>query len=492
LRAYLKTMVFETHTLKSAVQLAVEAVLAQPASRLDSQSRRQRAIAATVMECSESGYAATKIASIAKRAQVSSATIYRDFGNRDGLLLEALQWVIGLFAQNWISETSEVDPVKRIEALLLSHGKALADPFMGWIFRLYVHLANTTAPHLLPIARTARDANLGFWIAEIARLEALGQLVPTDHKLTAAILLGAIERRSIFARLAFGEVDDHQPNLSAVAEHAALALFQVFGTQAFWADRLDEPAIGWLENRPADHGQKNLTPKALMDAPSGRLTAFAQRVLSRDVNRLDSDARKVRIQLAAMLECIDVGYEDATMASVAMRAGVSTATFYNDYPDKRALFIDAMVLQARFRVDYNSLIDQTARAEDTISDMVFSIANVLADPNFLWFHRVSMASDISNAPELIQSSRETRAHTEGFWYDYITSLEASGVLQQSNQALTMNLLLGATQRRSVLSMVFFGANDVSEQELSQLALASTDFVLRLVGTKVPDHLLPGR
>jgi AcrR family transcriptional regulator len=486
-------MVFETNALKSRVQRAVEAVLAEPTtSRLDADARHRRLRAATVIECAEFGYASAKIASIAKRAQVSSASIYRDFGDRNGLLLEALQWVIGLFAENWVSETNETDPVKRIEALLLSHGLALSDPFMGWIFRLYVHLANTSAPHLIALARAARDANLAFWVAEIATLEAQGQIVQTDHKLTVAIILGAIERRSILSRMAFGENDNHSPALGAVAAHAALALFKVFGTKAFWADRSDKPAIGWVETGRAHHGLNNLPPKSLLDVPSKRLAAFAQRILARDVNRLDSEGRKVRIQLAAMLECIEVGYESAKMASVATRAGVSTATFYNDYPDKRALFIDAIILQARFRVDYHSLIDPAASPADTIAAMAFSIASVLADPNFLWFHRVSMASDISNAPELIQSSRDTRAYTEGFWYDYVTSLEASGVVQESDQALTINLLLGPTQRRSVLSMVFFGADDVSEQELSQLALASTDFVLRLIGTQVPNERSPSR
>ena len=91
-----------------------------------------------------------------------------------------------------------------------------------------------------------------------------------------------------------------------------------------------------------------------------------------------------------------------------------------------------------------------------------------------------MASEISTAPALVQSSRDTRAHTEGFWLDYLASLVTAGFLMPSELPLTMNLLLGATQRRSVLSMVFFGADDVGVQEISSLALASTDFVLRLL------------
>jgi AcrR family transcriptional regulator len=474
-------MVFDSNPMKSAVQRVVEETLALPVTRFDADTRRLRIKAAYILECVEHGYASAKIADVAARAQVSTATIYRDFGDRDVLLLESLEWVIGIFAQNWRVDSVVSDPVERLEALLLTHGQALADPFMGWIFRLYVHLANTAAPHLLVLAKAARDANLAFWQAEIAALEDQGWLVKTNHKITLAILLGAIERRTIFARLAFGENDDREPSLNAIAAHTALSLFKVYGSQAFWADRPDEAAPGWLGDTVATHGLDRRMPAALLDLPSVRLKAFGDRVLSRDVNRLDADGRKVRVQLAAMLECLELGYEAATIASVAARSGVSTATFYNDYRDKRALFLDAIILQSRFRVDYLSLIDRHVAPADAIAAMVYSIAYVLADPDFLWFHRVSMASEISDAPNLIQSSRDTRAHTEGFWFEYLSSLEREGVLSASDQALTMNLLLGATQRRSVLSMIFFGVDDVRIENLSELALASTDFVMRLIG-----------
>ena len=475
-------MVFDPNLSKSPVQRAVEETLALSASRLDGNVRRQRAKAAMVLECTLHGYSEAKIAAVAARAQISTASIYRDFGDREALLVQSLEWVIAMFAQHWVTDTCEQEPIKRIEALLLAHGTALSDPFMGWIFRLYVHLANTSAPHLLVMARAARDANLAFWSAEISKLQLSGQIQVSDSSVLVAILLGAIERRSIFARMAFGENDHHEPKLEMVAEHTALALFQVYGTKIFWQGQSGAEGVG-RRALGKDVAQIALPLKPLMDMPSQRLKEYGQRVLSRDVNRLDSDGRKVRVQLAAMLECIEVGYEAATMASVAARAGVSTATLYIDYPDKKALFLDAIVLQSRFRVDYYGLIGASASKTDTIASLVYSISSVLADPDFLWFHRVSMASEFSNAPLLIQSSRDTRSHTEAFWLDYLATLVEVGFLEAHDKGLIMNLLLGATQRRSVLSMVFFGASDVSQHNIAQLACASTDFVLRLIGSR---------
>lgn len=473
-------MEVETPLVKSAVQKAVEAILNQPCARQDAQTRREKTKAAMIMECAQHGYALAKVASVAVRAKISTATIYRDFGDRETLLRQSLELAIGLFGQNWVMDTPETQPVKRIEALLLAHGQALADPFMGWIFRLYVHLANTTAPHLLSLARVARDANLVVWQNEIKKLQKQGFLALTDPHITVAILLGAIERRTIFARFAFGENDNHQPSLPDVARHMALGLFQVFGTKSFWSRHGDQSGVGWMVDDPPDHGQRLGKPLSLLQPPSQRLSAYTQRVLARDVNRLDGESRKVRIQLAALMECAEFGYEAATMARVAVRAGVSTATFYLDYPDKRALFIDAVMLQARFEMDYNKLIDPSTDPAQTMTSLVYSIANVLADPDFLWFHKVSMTSEISDSPDLIASSRATRAHTEGFWLSYLAKLVASGYLRPNDLHLTMNALLGATQRRSVLGMVFFGVDDVNREELSQLARASTDFVLRLV------------
>jgi AcrR family transcriptional regulator len=247
-------MLFETGGDKSSVQLAVEAVLAAPVARTDMEGRKQRTRAAMVAEIADIGYANTKIATVAKRAQVSTATIYRDFGDRDGLIMSALEWVIGIFASHWVSDVAETDPIKRIEALLLAHGKALSDPFMGWIFRLYVHIANTVAPQLFALARASRDANLAIWLAEIARLERDGHVVKTDHQITVAIILGAIERRSILARMAFGENDGHKPTIPDIARHMAQALFQVFGTKAFWAARGGDVPTSWGANGPVDHG----------------------------------------------------------------------------------------------------------------------------------------------------------------------------------------------------------------------------------------------
>jgi AcrR family transcriptional regulator len=477
--------------MTSSLRQSLEDILLEPVDRFDRDGRARRVMAAVILECATHGYTDASMAEIAKRAKVSTATLYRDYNDRDDLFIKAIQAALTLLAQVWRPQDLPADPLERLEALLLAHGRAWSDPFLSWLIRMYIHFASSKAPHLLVLGRAARASNMNFWSQELAKLEAEGHLVTGHTQTILAILIGAVERRTIFARLGFGENDTHTPALNDVVSHSALAVFQVFGTAKFWANRDDQRSAGWCGDQPSAFGASEVgqlwsvgVPKRLLDPPSDRLVSYANRVLAQDVNRLDVEGRKVRVQLAAMLECIEHGYEAASMAGVAARAIVSTATLYMDYEDKQRLFIDAMLLQARFRVDYGKLIEPAWPTQDAISSTVFSIAAVLSDPKFIWFHYVSMASELSASPDLIASSRATRDHTEGFWIDYLTRLISEGVLLPCDVHLIMNLLLGATQRRSVLAMVLFGKDDVNEDELADLSRASVEFVLRLVGIRI--------
>lgn len=463
--------------MKSFLQSALEEILQEKSTRFDTVARDRRVMAAVIIECALHGYADAKVTDIAKRAKVSTATLYRDYGDRDVLFIRAIETALTILGKGWRPLGLPVHPVERLHALLLSHGRAWNDPFLGWLIRMYIIYANGKAPHLLALGQAARASNMSFWHEEIASFAVNGLLSPHDHATSIAILLGAIERRTIFARLGFGEHDSHKPDLESVALHSAQAFFQVYGSEQFW-DKFG-PSVSFV--RATTQAVTVTTPVAKLDAPSKRLRAYAQKVLESDIDRLDVQGRRVRVQLAAMLTCQQSGYEDAAIAAVAETAKVSTATLYMDYQDKQTLFIDAMQLQARFRFDYNRLIDPNAPVADTIASITFSIASVLGDPDFLWYHYVAMASELSASPILIASSRETRDHTEKFWLDYLQNLTEQEALVPHDKWLSMNLLLGATQRRSVQSLVLFGKKDVGQAELARLAVASTDFLMRLYG-----------
>jgi AcrR family transcriptional regulator len=180
---------------------------------------------------------------------------------------------------------------------------------------------------------------------------------------------------------------------------------------------------------------------------------------------------------------LNYGYDNASMAAVAEVARVSTATLYLDYEDKQTLFLEALMMQARFIVDYHKLIDSNQPHGDSMSSLLFSISRVLADPDFLWYHYAVMTSELSDAPDLVEASRHTRTHNEGFWIEVLEQLILTGHLKPHDTMLSMNLLLGATQRGSIQALLLFGREGAETEKLADLSVASTAFVLRLFGTQ---------
>lgn len=480
--------------MASLLQTALGAIIERCAPRSDGQAREARIMAAVLLECALNSCTKAKMGDIAARARVSTATLYRDYKDREALFCRALELGLTLLAQVWRPQTLPNDPLKRLEALLAAHARSWSDPFLGWLIRMYIQYSSTHAPYLLELGRAARASNYAFWEHELEALVTSGNLTSGHTQTIMALVLGAIERRTVFARLGFGEGDQHGPALDQVVEHTAYAVFQVFGTKAFWDKRTDARAPGWCgDGRPAfsKTGASDIStkldfwtthsPKQILDLPSARLSKYANRLLQQDHDRLDAQGRKARIQLATMLECIDNGFEAVGMAEIAARAHVSTATLYHDYKDKDDLLLDAILLQSRFRMNFIDLIDEDVRFQDAITDLNYSLACVLADPKFLWFHYASMASALSQSPELVQSSQATRAHTEGLWFDYFDGLVEAGHLPPFDMPIMLNLLLGITQRRSVQAMVLFGPEDTDRDELAKLSRVATEFVFRLLG-----------
>ena len=54
---------------------------------------RETAVRATLQELLEKGYADASVDEIARRSGVSKATLYRRWGGRDGLILDAVEWL---------------------------------------------------------------------------------------------------------------------------------------------------------------------------------------------------------------------------------------------------------------------------------------------------------------------------------------------------------------------------------------------------------------
>ena len=208
----------------------VEEILARPISRLDIEARIRRIQAATVQECSQVGFEAASMTGIAERAGISTATLYKHYRNKTALFSDGVQIVIPTVAQALTRTDDSADPYVRVFNMLGFHAAAFSDPFMSWLYRIHVSLDSTLGPQLLIMARASRMLTEQHWSRQLSRLEAEGHLIACDHLVATNLILGPIERRTVLARLLFGETDEHGPNDDTLVDSCTQSLFKMYGT----------------------------------------------------------------------------------------------------------------------------------------------------------------------------------------------------------------------------------------------------------------------
>jgi AcrR family transcriptional regulator len=432
----------ETGPAKLLVKAALEALLAKSSNRLDAGARIERMKAAALMECADKGYAGLNIAGIAKRAKVSTSTIYDEFPDRDALLVAAMEMLFFMLANDVIEVPAVEDPQGRVEQLLIAHGQVYAQPLTIWFFRLHVTLAWAGHVHLREMGQLVFRGIDAFWAKFLGELESEGHLCGIDPELVVPLLLGPIERCTIISRLGCGEDDPRRPSLAAVARHAAATLFQL------WGPGEAQPILSPTAEE-ASRLRAGLIPfHDAGDPDEQERAARLQRNTPRE--------QKASILRAAKLLCQKHGYEFANMQDIAAGAGVSTATIYSHYADKTSLFRSAaeaeLAENGRYRDDTGPIALDAA---------LLLIATRAADPNWLWMHNVQMASTISEDPRIVAIGRKQRTETETC---------VARALGRDSDALTINFLLGAIERSGILTLILFGTAAVDISFLSRLAI----------------------
>ncbi len=123
-----------------------------------------------------------------------------------------------------------------------------------------------------------------------------------------------------------------------------------------------------------------------------------QRYLKAAVRRHDLTARRNRTLASVLQEWTEVGFAKAQVASIANRAGMSTASLYQQFQDKRILFCEALSFGhailldalATYRKDPNPIRDLTAMlcnyietlSEPAPQQMLIAQSSMLLDPEF--------------------------------------------------------------------------------------------------------------
>lgn len=231
----------QSNQIKSNVQVTVEALLATNFSRMDSKGRRKKMMAAAMQHCSITGIEDASVAQIAKLARVSTASVYREFPNKEALINASIFNFLPIYAQATMQAVDEIDPQVRLKKLLTAQALVLADPFGAWVFRYYLKLEAEQSADMKAVAKTARAQSDLFWNSQIRRLEQEGHLRPSNIETTRNMIFGGVHRRCVLARVLYKDDAYVWSEIQASVDAAVDLLFRLYGTAhgASPATRLD-------------------------------------------------------------------------------------------------------------------------------------------------------------------------------------------------------------------------------------------------------------
>jgi AcrR family transcriptional regulator len=186
----------------------------------------------------EKGYAAAKLAEIARRAGVSKAALYLYFETKEDLFRAVAR---SLAAPNLTAladalEASQSPFAQLAPALLARAAGLLSDGRAISIVRM-VLAESRNFPDLARIWREDVVEQVLSLVARlIARAQARGEAVPGDPRLQAFSLMGPLVMGGLFHAV-FGEDGTAAPNLAALsAQHAHTALSGLLATPPKGAD----------------------------------------------------------------------------------------------------------------------------------------------------------------------------------------------------------------------------------------------------------------
>lgn len=217
--------------------------------------------------------------------------------------------------------------------------------------------------------------------------------------------------------------------------------------------------------------------------PTSTIEKFISDALSDDVRRLDGEQRRARILAAAIQECSQTGFRDASMSGIAQRARVSTASLYRDFGTREKLLEDTVVFAAPMvAAQFNTPVTST-RPRARLVELLVRHGNVSGHPHARWMYRAHVSGELSDGVHMAAFGKSARDSMERFWHAELTALENQNIVKVPHMSEAINFLLGTVQRRTLLAMLLFGSDDIAEPSLETAAASAVDWFLNQFGTQ---------
>jgi AcrR family transcriptional regulator len=210
-----------------------------------------------------------------------------------------------------------------------------------------------------------------------------------------------------------------------------------------------------------------------------------RRYLKAAVRRHDLTARRNRTLASVLQEWTEVGYVRAQVASIANRAGMSTATLYRQFPDKTVLFCEAL------KFGHSILLDALATYSEhpnPIRDLTAILCNYAETVSHPAPQQMLLAQSIMLLEPDLQAdvsaiASENYTKVKQIWYAKIQKMADDGLVRVDQLEWQRCRLVGAveiqTVRRFLMGQTPIAPNDKWQAEAQQIV---HDF-FKLYGTE---------
>jgi AcrR family transcriptional regulator len=450
----------------SQVQAFIEQTRSQPLTKGSTEERLNRIRAAVIEECVEKSFRHASMANIAKRARVSTASLYREFSGREALLEDVAKFAAPMIASEFTREIGSLDPQARLQALLIHHGNIYQNSHVNWLYRAHVSGEVLEGRGLIPIGKDTRDRIEAFWAREVSALESISLATPPETCRIVNFLLGGVQRRTLLSMLLFGLEDQARPNPEMAVQAAVDWLVALHGTSHSWPDQ----------------GHIDRAKLVMIGGDISAIKLHVKRDLAHQHDRMDVAARHQRILAAAVQECSEVGFKHASMAGVAHRANVSTATLYDHFKDKDDMFVKSVAYMVPILTEVVVQTPQTDDPRERVAQMLINHGQAYLDPFMAWLYRLYVSFEGQSDSVAIRLGQASRALIEQFWCDQLMSLENEGYLEPCDHATMLNILLGGIERRTLIAFLLFGLEPDSQDQLVDAAVFAAEALFKRLGT----------
>lgn len=214
----------------------LEQMSSRQANRLNATNRRTRILAAAIYENYEHGFENLSMSAIAKRAGVSTATLYRQFPNDAALHEEVHALGLSLFCA-WVGQdNSQTNPLARMTAYILRPLKTYMDPDNLRLGSIQFGLiARVEEGGTLPTGPLLIRYIFGFWAKRFGRLIAENYINKPPSWTMIHDIFGPIQSMSWALQSNTGVIPSPEDSWYDACWQVSQDFFKIYGTPYFHA-----------------------------------------------------------------------------------------------------------------------------------------------------------------------------------------------------------------------------------------------------------------